>query len=96
MPTVDKFPKAQKFVPGERIESTALDVLERLIEATCTRERAVLLGQAKLGIEKLRFLFRLSFDLKLIDLRRYEFACRSLDEAGRLVGGWRKAEKTSL
>ena len=95
VPTVDKFPKAQKFVLGERIEATAIDVLERLIEATYTRERTALLGQANLGIEKLRFLFRLAFDLKFIDIRRYEFACRSLEEAGRLVGGWRKAEPVS-
>ena len=91
VPTVDKFPRAQRFVLGERIEVAALDVLDRLIEATYTRERQELLGQANLGLEKLRFLFRLAFDLKFIDLRRYEFACRALEEAGRLVGGWRRA-----
>jgi hypothetical protein len=34
VPTVEKFPRSQKFTLGDRIESTALDVLERLIEAT--------------------------------------------------------------
>jgi len=32
--TVGRFPKAQKFLLGDRIQSTALDVLEALIEAT--------------------------------------------------------------
>ncbi|MGH6897203.1 MAG: type II toxin-antitoxin system prevent-host-death family antitoxin [Geminicoccaceae bacterium] len=39
VPTVEKFPRSQKFLLGDRIQSTALDVLERLIEATYTRGR---------------------------------------------------------
>ena len=92
VPTVEKFPRNQKFLLGDRIQSTALDVLERLIEATYTRGRQPLLAAANLGIEKLRLLCRLSFDLKFLDLRRYEHAARSLDEIGRMIGGWRKAD----
>lgn len=47
------------------------------------------------GIEKLRFLFRLAMDLRILDLRRYEHAARSLDETGRLVGGWTKADNAA-
>ena len=91
VPTVEGFPRSQKFLLGDRIQSTALDVLERLVEATYTRARSGLLVQANLGVEKLRFLFRLAMDLKLLDLRRYEHAARSLDDIGRMIGGWRKA-----
>lgn len=69
VPTVEKFPRSQKFLIGDRIQSTALSVLESLIDATYTRGRDRLLAQANLGIEKLRFLFRLSKDLRLLDLR---------------------------
>ena len=34
IPTVEKFPRSQKFLLGDRIQTTALDLLERLIEAT--------------------------------------------------------------
>jgi len=88
VPTVEKFPRSQKFTLGDRIQTTALDVLERLIEATYTKARAKSLNAANLGIEKLRILFRLAADLRVLDLRRYEHAARSLDEVGRLVGGW--------
>ena len=91
VPTVEKFPRSQKFLLGDRIQSTALDVLEGLIEATYTRTRGRMLSTANLGVEKLRLLFRLSFDLKFLDMRRYEHAARSLDEIGRMIGGWRKA-----
>lgn len=91
VPTVERFPRSQKFLLGDRIQSTAMDVLERLVEATYTKARRPALGQANLGIEKLRLLFRLSTDMGYLDQRRYEHASRSLDEVGRLIGGWIKA-----
>ena len=90
VPTVERFPRNRKFLLGDRIQSTAMDVLERLIEATYTRRRSGHLADANLGIEKLRFLFRLAHDLGTLDTRRYEHAARSLDETGRRVGAWRK------
>ncbi len=92
VPAVEKFPHSQKFLLGDRIQATALDVLERLIEATYTRARRQQLQDANLGIENLRFLFRLAKDLQHLDMGRYEHAARLLDEIGRLIGGWRKAD----
>jgi len=60
VPAVEKFPRAQKFLLGDRIQTTALDVLECLIEATYTRDRKGQLARANLGIEKLRFFSRLA------------------------------------
>ena len=37
VPAVERFPRSQKFLLGDRIQSTATDVLEALIEATYTR-----------------------------------------------------------
>lgn len=91
VPTVEKFPRSQKFLLGDRIQGAALDVLEALIEATYTRDRRAQLARANLGLEKLRHFFRLAVELKHLDARRYEHAARSLDEIGRLVGAWIKA-----
>jgi hypothetical protein len=93
VPAVDKFPRNQKFVLGDRIESAALDVMDSLIAATYTRARDTKLSDANLGLERLRFFMRLSCELRLIDNRRYEHAARSIDEIGRLVGGWVKAHR---
>lgn len=93
VPAVDKFPRARKFTLGDRIEAAALDVQDRLIAATYTRQRDTLLREANLGLERLRFLMRLSHDLKCLDDRRYEHAARALNEIGRLVGGWAKAHR---
>ena len=92
IPAVEKFPRAQKFLLGDRIQTTALDILEALIEATYTRERKAHLARANLGLEKLRFFFRLAMDMRYLDERRYEHAARTLNDIGRLVGGWAKAD----
>ena len=91
MPTIARFPREQRFLLGDRIQSTALDVLEALIEATYTPERRAHLARANLGLEKLRFFFRLAHEQRHLDVRRYEHAARAIDEVGRLVGGWAKA-----
>jgi hypothetical protein len=49
------------------------------------------LARADLGIDKLRFILRMAADFRFLDRRRYEHAARSLDEIGRLIGGWSKA-----
>lgn len=49
VPTVERFPRSQTFLPGNRIQTTALDAPELLIEATCTRSRARLLADAISG-----------------------------------------------
>ena len=95
IPTLDKFPRSQRFLLGDRIESTALDVLEQLIDATYSRARERALGEANLGLEKLRFLFRIGAELHYLDLRRYEHAARAVDEIGRMVGGWIKANRAA-
>jgi hypothetical protein len=93
IPTVEKFPRSQKFLLDDRMQSAALDILEGLVEATYTRNRLPVLRAVNLKLELLRFSFRLATDLKFLDLRRYEPAARAIDEIGRLVGGWLKLSR---
>ncbi len=93
VPTVEKFPRSQKFLLGDRMQTTALDILERLIEATYDRARLTHLRAANLGLEKLRHLARLAFDLRHMDERRYEYCVRELDGIGRQVGAWLKTSR---
>jgi hypothetical protein len=96
VPAIEKFPRKQKFLLGDRIQTAALDVLECLIEATYTRDRKGQLARANLGIEKLRFFFRLAVELHYLDRRRYQHAARTLDEIGRLIGGWIKTHAAAI
>jgi hypothetical protein len=63
IPTLEKFPRGQRFLLGDRIENAALDTLDLLIQATYSRDRQALLHRANLGLERLRVLSRLAHDL---------------------------------
>jgi len=93
IPHIAKFPRNQRYTLGERIENKLIGLLERLIEAQYSKDKIAILRKANLEIEQLRYLFRLSYDLRLINLKAYELSSRSLLEIGSQVGGWLKHEK---
>jgi hypothetical protein len=81
-----RFPRNHRLVLGERIERNLYNLLETLIAAKYTKNRQRLLEEANL--EVLRFQMRLAKDLQCLKVESYAFAAKSIDEIGRLVGGW--------
>ena len=88
LPTTEKFPKRVRFTFANRIDNLALDVVEDLVEARYARRKTNRLKQINLKLERLRILLRLCHDLTYLPHGSYEFAMRSLDDVGRMVGGW--------
>ncbi|MCF8208669.1 MAG: diversity-generating retroelement protein Avd [Rhodoferax sp.] len=93
IPVLDNLPRRQKFQLGDRMQTTAMQVLETLIEAAYTRDRSALLQQANLELEKLRVWIRLAHELQLLDFKRYEHTARLIDDLGRQVGGWLRSQQ---
>lgn len=79
---------------GDRLESICLDVLEILLEATYSRDKAALLSKANVKLEKTRYYVRLCKDLKLMDLQRYEVLTKMINEVGIQLGGWIRQQKS--
>jgi hypothetical protein len=88
VPKIEKFPRSQRFILGDRMEVLALEILELLIEAAYTRQKGTLLRTANLKLEKLRYLIRLAKDLKAINIKGYGTAAEHIDGVGRSIGGW--------
>jgi hypothetical protein len=93
VPTLANFPREQRFLLGDRMQSIAMDVLENLIEARFSRINAKLLKAANIGLEKLRHMLRLAFEFRYITMKKLEHASRLIDDVGRLIGGWLRAMK---
>jgi hypothetical protein len=91
---VDSFPKNQRFIFGQRIADRTLNILEVLVEAAYSPRKGDLLARANRDIEVLRWLIRMATDRKLLTPRQYEYCCMSLNECGRMVGGWSKQAAT--
>ena len=73
---------------GERLVATGLDLLLLLVESAYAREKRDLLRTASRRANALRYLLRLSKDLRLLSKDSYEFAAGRLDDIGRMLGGW--------
>jgi hypothetical protein len=87
-----KFPRNHRFVLGERIERNLYGLLETLIAAKYTKNRQRLLEEANLNLEILRFQMRLAKDLHCLKVESYAFAAKSIEEIGRLIGGWLRSK----
>ena len=75
------------------LERDTLELERVLIEANVQRgtKRLEHLDGADAILASLRLNVRRSFDLQCMPKRSYEFAAKSLDEIGRLLGGWKNA-----
>jgi hypothetical protein len=89
---VNDFPRSYRFVLGDRLITVTLDIVEGLIEASHRRDKRSRLEAVSVKLDCLRFLIRLSKDLKLLALNRYEFAARAVNEVGAMLGGWLKQQ----
>jgi four helix bundle protein len=90
-PIIGRFPKDQRFVLGQQIETSMLEIGQMIIHANKLRDKRSKLYEIDIALEKLRFLIRLSKDLKMMSITKYGHHCGRLDEIGRLLGGWLKS-----
>ena len=93
IPQLEKLPRNQKFLLGDRIENHILDLLELFIEAfySTRSQKAELLRSANLKLEMLRHLVRLCFEMKYFNVHKYEVISKSINEIGAMNGGWLKS-----
>lgn len=85
-------PRAHRFTLGDRVYSQSLDLIAALTQATFSRDKARALEAASDRVNSLRIFLRLAKDLQLLSFDSYTYATGLLDEIGRMVGGWRKAQ----
>jgi hypothetical protein len=90
---VEKFPKDQRFIFGQRLANHALDVLELIVQALYRKDRRDLLVAANTRLQTVRILLRLCCDRRLISPAQFAFAAQRLTEVGRMLGGWAKSEE---
>jgi len=90
IPLLDQFPRSRRFTLGERLETGFLLVLEDLIDAAYHRDRRPALMRANRRLAVNRHLWRLALELKAINLKRYEYGAKQMEDLGRQIGGWLK------
>lgn len=92
----DGIPKKSRYTLGDKIDSRFVQVLELLYVAIyqSPEEKIHTLGRALSGVDTIKFLLRIAWELHVFDDKKYVALSKDLDEVGRQIGGWRKGLQT--
>jgi len=87
---VNKFPKNQRFVLGQKIENTLIAILELAITINLSKPTVNYFRRLDIEIHKLKIFIRLAKDLRFINIKKYEYLEKKVLEIGKITGGWKK------
>lgn len=92
----DCMPKKSRYTLGDKIDSRFLSVLELLYIASyqSAAQKLPVLEKALTGVDTLKFLLRLAWEVRVFDEKKYAALSEGLNEAGRQIGGWRRGLQT--
>ncbi|MBU0754153.1 MAG: diversity-generating retroelement protein Avd [Planctomycetes bacterium] len=89
--TAQRFPKSQRLTLTIRFLNLGLEVMEKIQALRYTKNREPLFRRTNLALDRLRVLSRILTELRILSLKQYEFFSMNVDEAGRMIGGWKRA-----
>ena len=87
------FSKTEKYLLGYKIENVVLKILEIVLSAVYVPkyEKNKILKTASNKIDFLKYLIRIAYDIKSINLKRYILLQENIVEIGKMLGGWIKS-----
>jgi len=90
------FPKQERYSLGQKIQNMILELLCGLITVNQLPKilREDLLIKLNSQNELLKLLFRLSHEIKVLDMKKYLSAESDCQEIGKMIGGWIKYLKS--
>jgi len=88
-------PKQDRHTLWQKCEDTSLSLIEGILQATSLSrsEKVPILNKVSVKLNLLRVFIRLSHDTKTIDAKKYADLQETIDEIGRMLGGWIKSSK---
>ena len=90
------FSREEKYTLGEKIKDAIMEMLQLFIEAEYSpkNSKVALLEKASVKLDFLKLLIRMSYDLRLINEKKYLAVEAQLQEIGKMLGGWIRSNKT--
>ena len=84
------FPKQEKYSLGQKIENTILEILEFSLQAAYLPKgiKNEVVRKASNKTDLLKYLIRLAYETKSLNMRRYVALEKSAVEIGKMLGGW--------
>jgi 23S rRNA-intervening sequence protein len=88
VPILNRLPRDHKFGLGDRMIAVLYDLLEGFVTARYASNKLAVLQPLSGKLDILQYHTRLLLDFQLVEIQRYEYASRLLDELGRQLTGW--------
>ena len=87
------FPKQQRFILGQQIQTCSLKCARLIIEANNARDAKVVLATLddlnnELGV--LRYLLEMAYQFGFMKINSLTYIIKQVDEVGKMRGGWAK------
>ena len=98
IPKLGKFPRDQRFLLADKVQTLMSEVLEDLLFSSYTKplEAIEKLKKSNLKLEKLRFYLRMSKELNYTSTKAYHYFVTKVNEIGTQIGGWIKYKAKML
>ncbi|AKM79738.1 MAG: hypothetical protein UX85_C0001G0103 [Candidatus Beckwithbacteria bacterium GW2011_GWB1_47_15] len=87
------FPKTKRYSLGQKLDNITLKIFELLFFVPISQEKIKTLLQISVKIDLVKVLLRLAKDSQAITTSKYLSLESTLQEIGRMLGGWIKASK---
>jgi len=83
------FPKSDRFL-GQKVETVILEILELLLSASYSdrQTKHILLKKASEKVDLLKYLIRIAFEIKALNLKMYINLEENILIIGKMLGGW--------
>jgi hypothetical protein len=88
VPILNRLPRDHKFGLGDRMIVVLYELLEGFVTARYASNKLAVLQPLSGKLDILQYQTRLLLDFQLVEVQRYEYASRLLDELGRQLTGW--------
>ena len=90
---IASFPKTKRYTLGQRLDNLTLDTFELLFSIPTSDDKIKILTQTSIKVDLLKILLRLSKDSLAVKNKSYLELESSLQEIGRMLGGWIRSFK---
>jgi len=86
----DHFPKKSRYTLGAKIDTSFLEIIELLFMASALQRahKLPVLQKASGKLDLLKFFLQLTWELKILDAKKYILLSEPLNDIGKMLGGW--------
>lgn len=90
------FPKTKRYTLGQELDKQLLKFIELLLSVPSSENKLGTLKQLSIKLDLLKILLRLAKDSQCLKENKYLTLQASLQEIGRMLGGWIRSQEKLL